>query len=152
MIFSTTNRLSARQALKHPYFREMYKQEMGNNVEDGEKKGFAPFKPQRRRKREKQSKQSKQATSNADEDSQSAQLKSLQQTNIEKQKQTRTSPEKGEIKGGAIMGSNAKATTQRSSSNKQEIIVVQLGPQGCGCAAPPRFIFTPAQVSTFRNY
>ena len=48
-------RLSARQALKHPYFREMYKQDGLSEQEDvGQvKKGFAPFKPQRRRKKEK---------------------------------------------------------------------------------------------------
>lgn len=120
---SNVIRLSARQALKHPYFREMYKQEMGNNPDDGEKKGFAPFKPQRRRKREKQVKQGKQTSSGIDEDSQSAQLKSLQQTTIEKQKQTGSSPEKGEIKGSAILGGNTKLASQRSVPNKQDMIV-----------------------------
>ena len=48
------NRLSARQALKHPYFREMHQGDNGAEEEVTVKKGFAPFKPQRRRKRDKQ--------------------------------------------------------------------------------------------------
>ena len=58
VVVTFLNRLSARQALKHPYFREMYKAEgMGQEDEKelpAAKKGFAPFKQQRSKKHRKE--------------------------------------------------------------------------------------------------
>jgi hypothetical protein len=139
MTYTTQNHqppssLSARQALKHPYFREMYKNEAANNQEDGDKgiqkKGFAPFKPQRRsRKREKQVKQS---ISKPDEEVRGPPSKSLQQPSSDKVKQLGASPDKGDVKGGAVGGS-VKSTNQRSLTNKKETV---LAPSSNQNAAP----------------
>ena len=82
----------------------MYKNEIANNQEDGDKatqkKGFAPFKPQRRsRKREKQTKQS---SSKPEDEIRGPPSKALQQPSSEKTKQSSTSPDKVDTKGGAI--------------------------------------------------
>jgi hypothetical protein len=103
-------RLSARQALKHPYFREMYKHETLNAQDDesGVKKGFAPFKAQRRsRKKEKVG----DTKARAEDDSK---LKIPKQS---KQEVAAVSPKPAEvkvIKGGREKGPPANAPVPRA--------------------------------------
>ena len=112
----------------------MYKNEIANNQEDGDKatqkKGFAPFKPQRRsRKREKQTKQS---SSKPEDEIRGPPSKALQQPSSEKTKQSSTSPDKVDTKGGAI-SSSVKSSVQRSLTNKKDIVLASASNQN---AAP----------------